>query len=1030
MEGRGLEKLGDGASRLAIVSERSRNVAVEASAGTGKTHLLTSRVIGMLEAGTPMDRLVVVTFTKAAAAQLRSRIRRAVDSSTSLTRDWKMEQASLIPSASIDTIHGYASSILKRFAHIAGVDPGFAVSKDAFARREISRLLDGYLQSLDSTLLSECGSVLITLGDRLPGIVASLASLPDWFEAPSARFFGHEERELRIQYWLDRIEDLVSLSSGVNRDDSLRAAIETAASGVRAALEKPDSVTLLRDALKPLRRNLGSRRYWGDAERLEKARELADRVKRHMPPALLTAQFIRLVMPLVHQLRRTKRDRRSGLTYDDLLWYCRRTLEGSGELRRILMSETDHVFIDEFQDTSAVQAEIFRLLLGSPDGTVSCGKLTIVGDRKQSIYGWRAADLPSYRRMQRELEKQGALVSPISVSFRSTGRIIEFVNAFGRNLFPDEPLPEDSQECSYSDLQALSDAPVGSPVEIVEIPETANASERRDIESAWLADFLVREREAGNGSGWAVLMRTRTDLETYVSRLAARGIPFVTDSSRDFKRRLEIGDIRNLLGCLASPSDRFSLAAVLRSPFFGIRDAEISAAFEAGLKSFEEPVAGLPLVVGDACRMLSMLRSCSLETTASEFLRILLSETALPGVVGASGYDVPRRLANLQYLFEWSVENRELSLADMAGLLEEDGDGMQSEIAEPPAAPEDPECVVISTIHRAKGLDFEKVIFLTTQGRISGAQDRDVLGSDALGTAGLRFDGECRSAGYDLLEERERELSLAESRRLIYVAITRARSRLIVVTDPASKSGTIAELFGRVLAKTLESSPGIARVTRMEEAAPFENEPAAVPPVLDDGVTLPGLAPLRVAAGSGIPPAMLLGSCVHAVMEKIDFGDPSGWLEERLRSMSLPPEVDREEVRRLVEAFFETPDLPFEPGACSIVGREFPIVFTDGGRPREQYVDLLVEYGGVLHAIDYKTDSVDEDGIRAAIDGHAAKQTSYGTHLARALGRTVEVRISFLRLRTARLVGLFRPDADRTDSGPAGEGLSGSSGRA
>ncbi len=1026
-----LEDLGDGASRRAILAERVRNVAVEASAGTGKTHLLTGRVIGMLEAGIPMDRLVVVTFTTAAAAQLRFRIRRAIDASTSLSKTRKIEQMSMVPCASIDTIHGFASSILKRFAHIAGIDPGFAVSKEAFTRREVTRLLDEYLLSLDIKLLDECGSVLMMLGSRLRGIVASLASLPDWFDSPSARLLGHDERELEIEYWLDCMEELVSLSSGAAREDTLRNAIEEAASNIRGALGAPDFAIRLRHLLKPLRGNLGSRRHWGDAARLETARDLADRVKRIMPQAILSSQFIRLVMPLVDDLRRMRRDRRSGLTYEDLLWCCRRALERSDELRRILLSETDHVFIDEFQDTSAVQAEMFRLLLASPsDGRVAGGRLTIVGDRKQSIYGWRAADLPSYRRMQGELERQGALVSPISVSFRSTSRIIDFVNAFGRCLFPGEPLSEESQECSYSDLQALPDAPEGATVEIVETPATASAAERRIFESAWLADFLARERAAGNGSGWAVLMRTRTDLETYVSQLAARGIPFVIDSSRDFKRRLEIGDMRNLLKCLASPSDKLSLAAVLRSPFFGIRDSEITTAFESGLRSYEEPVERAPRTVVDACRMLSALRSCSLGTTAPELLRIILSETALPGVVGASGYDVPRRLANLQYLFEWSVENRELSLADIADMLDEDGEGIQSEIAEPPATPEDPECVVISTIHRAKGLDFDKVVFLATQGKISESQDRDVLASDALGAAGVRFDADLRSASYDRLADRQREMSLAESRRLIYVAITRARSRLIVINDPAPRRNTIAELFGRVLAKTLESSPDVARIIRMEEVRPLAGRPAEGPPISGEDATFPDLAPAAILTGEEVQSSMLLGSCVHAVMEKIDFGDPAGWLDERLPSMILPPEVDRQEVRRLAESFFAIPDLPFEPGACRIVGRELPIVFMDGGRPREQYIDLLVEHGGRLHAMDYKTDSVDEDGMRAALEGHAAKQTSYGTHLARAFGETVEVRISFLRPRKAGLVGVFPPDTRPLDSCRAGSGPARRSGRA
>jgi ATP-dependent helicase/nuclease subunit A len=984
------DRLTDRAEREEILRERARNVAIEASAGTGKTHLLTERLVGFLSDGGSIERMAVVTFTRAAAAELRTRVRRKI-SGGALSGAKAAEQSMLMPAAMIDTIHGFASSVLRRFSHLAGVDPGFTVTSSAFDRRSLARRWDEYLAALDPATVTRNLALLCDAKVDLSELAGALAGLPDWFTGGECIASGIAAERMSEDWWRGRLAALEQEAMACTGPDRLSDWLGHALPLLRRSLEGSFDLQSSIAAFRGYSRGSGNRDSWplGAKQRIH---ELATEMKEGMASSLLTGQLLDLAMPFVSALRREKAGARSELTYDDLLWRCMEAFSSSSELRAAVCGELDHLFIDEFQDTSAVQAGLFRELLEGTGERIPQGALTIVGDQKQSIYGWRNADLRSYKAMGAMLEENGALVRPISVNFRSTGAILDFVNAIGPRIFLPQTADLPPDECSYSPLHPRPGAPEGGRVRVMFSPSTGSSGRRRAAEAAWLADFLRRRREEGEGDGWAVIMHTRTGLEVFLERMTAAGIPFVVSAGRDFVKRLEIVDIASLLTCLACPTDRKALLSVLRSTIFGVSDVDITEALAEGLCDFISVPDEVPAEIGRACAVLRRLRDLSLSSTPSVFMEQLLCCTPVAAAVTASGHDTARRLANLQYLFDWAAGSGQVSLAGLHEILT--GQGQQAELAEPLSAAGDPSVVTVTTIHQSKGLQYRNVILLASQG--GRGREEAVLPSEREGIVGIRS-GSLKTPAWNGIAEAGRARTAAEHRRLLYVALTRAEERLIVLTSRHAHAGPMARLFNAGLDLVLEDDPGSVEVGLVEEAPAAR--PALQPHAPDvEPVEEPvGFEPMTVSYGGSSSPALALGSAVHSILEKIDFRDPQGWLARFLPSMSLPEGVDPVGAAELSASLFDIADLPLVLRDSRLIGREVPIVFCRDGRPQEEYVDLLVEHGGRVFAIDYKTDSVDEEGIASAVQAHAGKQASYGTHLADALGRPVSVWLAFLR---------------------------------
>ncbi len=930
--------------RSEIATEDGRSVVVEASAGTGKTTLLTRRVSEIVRRGVPLDRIAVVTFTEAAASELRLRIREVLPP----------EAAAGMDQAWIHTIHGFASRILREYYHLCGGLPEFVTEPGHFSRSELEMLWDVFLASADAASLGESSPGLRRPGSRALLDAAEAMEKHRWIQDPSI-LGSMQERftELRDR-WERRLPELAAVCPVEN--DKLRLGILEAAERLRQG-----------DLNSPVALNCGSRAAWGGAEAIVEVRGELKRFRsdlesmrgwQAMRPVLPAVE--NLVFPFLRHIRSEWDSNPSRLSYDDLLYAAEKGVSSSGELRSILREKFDHVLIDEFQDTSLVQVRLFRSMLGDEG---FAGKLTVVGDPKQSIYGWRSADMETYKETVDRLEEGNALSRTITVNFRSCRRIISFVNSFGEALFRGSSPGEAPFASPYSPIEPAPGADDGEGVTIHVLPRL---SERRKAET-WSALQAVRMADLiGDPGRTAVLFRTKTRMDGLLRELDRRNIPYRVEAGRDFAERPEVTSTALLLRHMLHPKDPGALVETLRSIFFGIDDIQISRWRRGDAPSKD---------VSRALEILSRLREDFLNLPPGLFIRHLYRNTCLLRSIRDSGYQTGRRLANMRFIMEHAVET-----GDCIGLLES-LEGRAPMSAEEPVTPPDDStgAVTVTTIHSAKGLAWEHVI-VADPGSSFGGIRSDVLVNERESRLGLKL-GDAMSADYPPLKEREELRRVAEYRRLLYVAVTRARSRLDIILEPSGNPESPCGMIQEALAGAKDCTTLEIPLTDV----PGEGDTLPHPPPPAPGEPYKQLFPGYPANSDPLRKrAMRLGTEVHGILQHIHMENPGNWIDENRNRLNRTLEYPEEAIG-LAMAFFRAYDLK----GARVVGREHPI--TAGGR--FYYVDLLLERNGILEAVDYKTDAGDPG---KAADLYRDHQLLYRSLLEEATGKQVRSFLVFL----------------------------------
>ena len=273
----------------------------------------------------------------------------------------------------------------------------------------------------------------------------------------------------------------------------------------------------------------------------------------------------------VDYFQKAKHDR-ALLDFDDLLVKTRDLLRGNAEVRRELQQRFKFVLIDEFQDTDPVQTEVVLLL-----GEGAPGKLFVVGDPKQSIYGFRRADIEMYAGTRREIERKGRVLT-FRQNFRSASTILDWVNnVFAKILVKStdgDYRPEYITLASWPELQTTN------PTVTLLRPKQAlkaSADELRRAEALAVARYLQQQVGAG-AYEWgdvALLFRSFTGVETYGDVLQEQGVPFRIIGGKGYYQRQEIQTLSSLLSCLDNPADKLNLVATLRSPLFGWADESV-----------------------------------------------------------------------------------------------------------------------------------------------------------------------------------------------------------------------------------------------------------------------------------------------------------------------------------------------------------------------------------------------------------------------------------------------------------------------
>ncbi len=499
----------------------------------------------------------------------------------------------------------------------------------------------------------------------------------------------------------------------------------------------------------------------------------------------------------------TRRKRQAGmLDYEDLETLTRDLLAGDEGLRRHIAGRYRLVLVDEFQDINPLQCEIIRLL--------DQDNLLLVGDENQSIYGFRDAEVELFRREGERAEREGRFLT-LGDNFRSQRQILSFVDF----LFDRDQMLRPG----YLRLEpcAPAEPDPGEPrVEIVLVDKKCGGDGELDADHARVAEArLVAARlqalkdEDGYDFGeMAILFRSRKAIAVFQRELEAAGIDCYLAAGRGYFERLELGDVINLMKLLVNPLDDKALAAVLRSPYAGAGDDVLfwlGRAAKEG-EGYRRPFWEL-VREGDGLEKLGGDERRRLERFVDEFTRLRslarrgdlsrLAEAACDfndyRAALATGGRGRRGLANLEKFVALAAEFAETRgghLESFVSFLEHQ-QGARVQEVDAPVEEEGVEAVTLLTIHAAKGLEFP-VVVLPQLGADMPRDDKPLVLLDRApgGGCGLyyrhvgtRIADEVDGPAFDYarLEEEEKEREAAEEKRLYYVAMTRARSRLLLV---------------------------------------------------------------------------------------------------------------------------------------------------------------------------------------------------------------------------------------------------------
>jgi len=859
----------DRAARL-LATDPMRNVALEASAGTGKTRVLVDRYVRLVvEARVPPRNILAITFTRKAAAEMRQRVldtlkTRHLEGALSGAR-WR-EVRDAFPEITISTIDAFCLSLLYEFPLEAGVDPGFELADETETPRLVAASLDRALAAGRRLAQSDPAVALLfaDLGElRLRQGLAVLLDrrLVAW---DALNRFVHG----RTMHVADACQRL---------HDSLRAVLHSLPGGASAFVARgpdaPDFVLLAHDVrLLASPEPLAPERLRGALDRLaahvltvnEEPRQRLAHTKVEFRSAadyeahrqhvmlmgprvlealtafrhdlnLVLARGVRQLFVIAREQYRRTLDAHGVLDFSDVLERTLALLEQRDEFSRSrfkLESRYRHVLVDEFQDTSRAQWRLVRELMSAwtegagVSDTAIPPSIFIVGDRKQSIYGFRDAEVAVLEEAGRHIDAlrpDAPARAAITRSHRSVLPLLHFVNDVFDAV---EKQPDRPDAFRYSDddrFPLATDAGTGRDALglVTGSSDTLQAEAMADEIARLLEERVtVRDRSSGArraiGPGdIAVLFRTREGHRLIEQALARRGVPYYVYKGLGFFDADEIKDVLALLGYLADPSSHLRAAALLRSRLVRVSDEtlkhlapDLAGALVPGGRELPPALAS-----DDAARLELARRSLAGwlplvdRLPPAELLDRVLAESAY--MMELAGPGLPQARENLKKIrgLVRRIQNRGYAtlerLVDHFSQLVAGGDESNAMI-------DAADAVNLMTVHAAKGLEYP-VVFIVNLGRGSGG------GSEPIRIAAGAFDagsegepmvgiGDHRTEADADAEARDAE----ETKRLLYVALTRARDRLYLcaTVNGEGRFAPVKGSLGRLLPPSLQAVIG------------------------------------------------------------------------------------------------------------------------------------------------------------------------------------------------------------------------------
>jgi len=777
-----LETLTPSQKKAALSSE---NVVLRAAAGSGKTTVLVARFIESFKSELEHERdlsiaeslssIVAITFTEKAAAEMKERIRSLLidaletgPTRAQLPGGWRQARDAMGQS-NLGTIHSFCASVLRRFPLEAGLDPEFTILDET----------ESYLMRREAveSLFSDSAE----------------SAKPEEPTSPFAIY----PRYKGIQLLLPLVEQFETLRR------HLLLYAETPQEKLAQRIE----------------------------ELLERAGHKLPQHKDNAPiyDPLLEALRLKLLAQgalLAHSIYTTRKRSLSLLDFEDLQTSLLKLLsDPGGAILDRLRAEFATIMIDEFQDTDRFQWELARMLSSTRDGAIRRGKLFVVGDEMQSIYGFRGANLKAFGDTTAEIEGHGGTVVQMRENFRSLPNIIEFINL----LFAEDtesqdlssasmlarriPQPKDHTgtiELLFPEPEGLKKENVRAEAELLTRRIAAMVEDNTRLSKA-VYDKTARQLRPCRYDDIALLIRGRTHLATYQDALRRAGIPFSIAGGLGFYERPEIGDISSLLKVLLDPKDDVALAGLLRSPFFLVSDEALfwlsSTSTHTGRdRSLWKKLASLvqrgaatvapwgapaldPLDEEALLFSYDLLREASRRSATdgpAGIIRFMLRRTGALASYAAAP-DGAQSLSNLDKIDDilnaWD-RNGHRSLPAVVRLLDKlSTQGVREAEAQPDVA--FGEGLKIMTIHAAKGLEFPIVVVVDVFAKPYWGSSDQVYIDPELGLGLKVLDAtawgkQVNTRLREAIKPRLKKAASDEQKRLWYVACTRARDHLLL----------------------------------------------------------------------------------------------------------------------------------------------------------------------------------------------------------------------------------------------------------
>lgn len=751
----------------------SSNIAVPAGAGSGKTRVLTQRYLRLLKEApaAAIDNIVAITFTEKAALEMKERVRQLVAEELKNAQDaksiaqWKQIRDQLA-AAHISTIHGFCSGMLREYYAVLGLDPHFTIIEEVDQATALLRFAEESINECINDMQQQTAvNVMLELYGTDLLINGELAKcLITIYRRILER--GSDFNEVRL------------LTAFTNKTEKLKELNEVYDAEVIAQLNAVENLVLN-------------------------------------------------MVELMNQRYSTFKQANAVVDFNDLELLALKLLNNQA-VRDCCRERYRFLLVDEFQDTNALQQQIIYTLVCDSSGQLEPQRLFVVGDHKQSIYGFRGTD---YKIFQQVCNDIGAdKIKPLTTCYRSLPKIINTINAlFAELINPYEPLA----------IAAENEAKIGPPVELITYREALLPNSMRNAweavkqalkpgktnEELNTALALVAAAEAGgsktdqeaailagrikrlNSEGFAyrdvaVLLRSRTNLAAYENALRQAGIPYCVLGGLGFFTKQEIIDLLNIYKFTIAPDDLIALVGALRSPAFALADTTITTLLQL-LKAHGRTDLALFAQAAqqtvNAEQAARLLRANAILTKLCQAAGMLNAAALLREIINETNYAellLTKQNGNQQYCniekllviaqeFDQKYYYLPREFPDYIDLLAEHAAGEGEAVLDT----EDSDAVKILTIHAAKGLEFRAVIIpdlardLTRQITFNRSK---LIFNEAYGIVaiGKNSNEELKVEAnplYRIVHEQMLSREIEDAKRILYVAMTRAKEFLALI---------------------------------------------------------------------------------------------------------------------------------------------------------------------------------------------------------------------------------------------------------